>query len=166
MRTSLTRAGVTVAAAASLALGLSACGSDSADGGGSTPVTGEAVAVLEETSAGSQPPSGVDGDPTPTIDAGQGEDGGQGAVDAGQGDYVFGLDRDSIAQTVTETFASQNAASAWEGDTLVVTMDGDAEGPLAGWNECRAVTELVEEGDSVAFAFPNGRIECDEVLEP
>lgn len=142
MRTSLTRAGMITAAATSLVLGLAACasGSDAGDSG----VEGQegTLRVVEE-------PAG--GGPATTIDA-------------GEGDYVFGLGRDSIAETVTETFSSNNAEALWEGDTLVVTMDGDAEGAMAGFTECRVITELVEEGDSVAIVYPNGRVECSEVL--
>ena len=45
-------------------------------------------------------------------------------------------------------------------------MDGDAGATMAGWGECRAVTQLVGEGDTVSLAFPNGRLDCGEVLEP
>lgn len=142
MRTSLTRAGMITAAATGLVLGLAACssGSDAGDSAAGEPEG--TVRVVEE-------PAG--GGPATTIDA-------------GEGDYVFGLGRESIAETITETFSSNNAEAVWEGDTLVVTMDGDAEGAMAGFTECRVITEFVEEGDSVAIVYPNGRVECAEVL--
>ena len=142
MRTSLTRAGM-IAAAASLALGLAACGSGS-DENQTSADQDETVAVIEE----------APGDDSPPV-----------VIDAGEGDYTMGLGRESIAEAIAETYAGENATTAWEGDTLVVTMDGDAEAPMAGWGECRVVTQFVEEGDSVALVFPNGRLECSEVLE-
>lgn len=142
MRTSLTRAGLIAAATTSLAVGLTACSSgpddDSANAGQEGP-----VGVVEEVPGDGGPPT---------------------TIDAGEGDYSFGLGRDSIARAVAETFSSRNATAGWEGDTLVATMDGNTADPMAGWTECRAVTELVEEGDAVALVFPNGRLECADVL--
>lgn len=142
MRTSLTRAGLIAAAVTSLALGLTACSSgsdvDPAPAGQEGP-----VGVVEEVPGDGSPPT---------------------TIDAGEGDYVFGVGRDSIAEAVAETYSSENATAEWEGDTLVVTMDGNTEDPLAGWTECRVVTGLVEEGDAVALIFPNGRLECADVL--
>lgn len=142
MRISLTRAGLIAAATTTLVLGLGACGSgsDAADSAAGEPEG--TVRVVEEP---------ADGGPATTIDA-------------GEGDYVFGVGRDSIAEAITTTFASSNAEAVWEGDTLVVTMDGDAEGAMAGFTECRVITEFVEEGDSVAIVYPNGRVECSEIV--
>lgn len=149
MRPSMTRAGLIATAAAGLVLGLSACGSDSDGDPGSG--AGDSEAAGQEGVVGVVEEDPGDGSPRTTIDA-------------GEGDYAFGVGRDSIAEAVAQTYSSQNATAEWEGDTLVVTMDGDTEGPMAGWSECRVVTELVEEGDAVAFVFPSGRLECAEVL--
>lgn len=132
MRRSLTRGGIV--AAASLVLGLAACGAET-----ETPTRGQegAVEVVEESGSG-----------------------------GAEGDYAFGTNRDEIARAVSETYSTADATARWEGDTLVVSMDGDVDGALAGWTECRAVTQLVDEGDSVAIVYPNGRLECAEVLAP
>lgn len=137
------RAGFVVAAA-SLALGLTACasGSDAAD----------AVDAAPEA-AGS--PSAVPVDSTPGAASG---------VDAGQGDYVFGTGRDTIAQAVESAYATTGGQAAWEGDTLVLGVDGDATEAMAGFSQCRVVTELLNEGDAAAIEFPNGRVECADVL--
>lgn len=141
MRTSLTRVGLIAAAATSVALSLAAC--SSSDDAPTPDGYGDPVNVVEVVPGGGGPPS---------------------TIDAGEGDYVFGLGRDSIAETVADTFSSEHATAEWDGDTLVVTMDGNTEDPMAGWTECRVVTELVEPGDAVAFIFPNGRLECADVL--
>ena len=141
MRTSLTRAGLIVAAATSVVLGLTACSSADVDTGPDE--NGDPVNVVEVSPGNGGPPT---------------------TIDAGEGDYVFGLGRDSIVETVVDMFSSEHATAEWEGDTLVVTMDGNTEAPMAGWTECRVVTELVEPGDAVAFVFPNGRLECADVL--
>lgn len=138
MRTSLTRTGLIVAAATSLALGLAACSADSDPD--ATPARAT-EAVLEE-----QP-----GDTVTTI----------AATDA---DPAFDLERDTTVEVVEQTFATDNASAVWEMDTLVVTMDGDAESPTDGFTTCRVLREVVDEGDSVALVFPNGRLECTEVL--
>ena len=141
MRTSLTRAGL-IAAATGVALVLASCSSGPDDDPARTASDGTAR-VVEEVPGDGSPPT---------------------TINIGEGDYAFGVDRGSIAQAAAKTFAARHATADWEGDTLVVTMNGNTEDPDAGWTECRVVTNLVEEGDAVAFIFPNGRLECAEVL--
>lgn len=161
MRRSLTRGGIV--AAASLVLGLAACGAET-----ETPTRGQegAVEVVEESGSGESGGAGADagagGGETPAVPGAGGVESGGGA----EGDYAFGTNRDEIARAVSETYSTADATARWEGDTLVVSMDGDVDGALAGWTECRAVTQLVDEGDSVAIVYPNGRLECAEVLAP
>ncbi len=81
------------------------------------------------------------------------------------GDYAFGLDRDAIADTVAETFASSGGSAQWEGDALVLSIEGHADDSLTVHRTCRVLAELVAEGDQVVIAFPDGRVGCAEVLE-
>lgn len=143
MRTYLTRAGLIVAATTSLVVGLSACGGDSdADDPAAGGQEG-AVGVVEKRPGDGGPPT---------------------TIDAGQGGYRFGVDRESIASAIQTTYESDNAEVTWEGDTLVLAMDGDASAPSAGFQECRVITQMINDSDEAAIEYPNGRIECTELL--
>lgn len=135
MRARLVRAGA-VAWAGLLVTAGAACGS-----GGDAPDADPATEppVLEQTS-----PSGDSG--------------------GGDGDYAFGTDRDQIAEAVEGAFSTQNGTARWEGDTLVLSVDGDAGGPIAGFTECRVLDGLLQEGDAKVVEFPNGRVDCAETL--
>lgn len=80
------------------------------------------------------------------------------------GDYAYGLDRDAIAEAITETYASSGGQARWEDEALVLSMDGSTEDALTAHRTCRVVTELVNEGDEVVIEFPDGRVECADVL--
>lgn len=158
MRTSHARAGL-MAVAAVLALGTAACGPDS-----EPPDVGPADTTAgAETADGPRTGDGAAGKADRVAVEEQTGKPGR-TIDAGQGDYEFGLGRDSINETVESTYSSDNASVTWEGDTMVVAMDGDAESPLAAWTECRVITQFVLEGETVAIEYPNGRLECDEVM--
>lgn len=139
MRTVFSRAGL-IAASTTLALGLAACGSDS-----DAPDAGPGPVATPATEQQGESGSGADS-----------------TIDAGEGDYTFGLRRDSIAETMETTFSAKNAEAAWEGDTLVLTLDGDASEDGAGDMPCRVIKEMTNEGDSGAVVFPNGRIDCED----
>lgn len=172
MRTSLTRAGL-VAAVAVLAMGMAACSSDSGPQDMGPADTAAGAATAGGPRADSDMDDGADSD----TDDGAGVEPGAPVVveeqpgepprtiDAGEGDYEFGLGRDSISETIETTYEDENASVEWEGDTMVVTMDGDADAPMAAWTECRVISSFVLEGDSVAIEFPNGRLECAEVMD-
>lgn len=106
---------------------------------------------------------------TPQEDA-QGSGGGADAAQApagggdGDGEYAFGTDREQIAYSIEEAFSSKNAKARWEGDTLVLALDGDADKAIAGFTECRVLAELLTDDDVSAVEFPNGRVECADVL--
>lgn len=80
------------------------------------------------------------------------------------GSYAFGTDRDQLAEAVERAFSTQNGTAWWEGDTLVLSVDGDAGGPIAGFTECRVLDGLLQKGDAKAVEFPNGRVDCAEAL--
>lgn len=65
---------------------------------------------------------------------------------------------------VEGTYSARNAKARWQGDTLHVRMDAKANTPIPGWQECRVLTQLVEEADSVVVEFADGALDCDEVL--
>lgn len=84
----------------------------------------------------------------------------------GDGDYAFGSDRDQIAFAIEKAFSTKNATAAWEGETLVLSLDGDADEMMAGFTECRVLADLLTDDDLSAVVFPNGRVECADVLAP
>lgn len=77
--------------------------------------------------------------------------------------YAFGVNRDQLAEAVGKAF--KNASAAWHGDTLVLSVDGDVTSNMAGFAECRVLAELLKEGDLSEVEFPNGRVDCAEVLD-
>lgn len=80
------------------------------------------------------------------------------------GDYAFGTDRDQIAEAVERAFSTQSGTARWEGDTLVLSLDGEVQGPSAGFTECRVLDGLLQEGDGKVVEFADGRVDCAEVL--
>lgn len=83
----------------------------------------------------------------------------------GDGDYAFGTDRDQIATAIEAGFKSENGKARWEGDTLVLSVDGDADKPMAGHTQCSVLSHLLNEGDLSRIEFSNGSVECADVLE-
>lgn len=92
------------------------------------------------------------------------ESGDTGTTDAGQGDYAFGTNRDQITEAIVTTYSSSNAKGRWDGNTFILSIEGDAEGVLAGFSECRVVAEMLQEDDSVIIEYPNGQVDCTELL--
>ena len=82
----------------------------------------------------------------------------------GSGEYAFGVDRDEIATSIEAAFANKNGDARWEGDTLVLRLDGDAATPMAGFTECRVLLELLLEDDVSVIEYPNGQVACADVL--
>ena len=80
------------------------------------------------------------------------------------GGYAFDTDREEIAYAVGKAFSNRNGTAEWEKNTLVLTVDGDAEDTLAGLSECTVLDSFIKEGDKSAVEFPNGRLSCEEVL--
>lgn len=79
-------------------------------------------------------------------------------------EYAFGTDQDQIAQAIEEAFASQNGKTRWDGDTLVLSLEGDASGPIAGFTECRVLAELLKAEDKSVIEFSDGQVDCADVL--
>lgn len=164
MRTSLTRAGL-VAAGAVLVMGAAACSSNSGPQDMGPADTAAGAATAGGPRADSDTDDGADVEPGAPVVVEEQPGEPPRTIDAGEGDYEFGLGRDSISETIETTYEDENASVEWEGDTMVVTMDGDADTPMAAWSECRVISSFVLEGDSVAIEFPNGRLECAEVMD-
>jgi hypothetical protein len=82
----------------------------------------------------------------------------------GGGDYAFGTDRDQIAASISAAFSSKNGEARWDGDTLVLRIDGDATATIAGVTECHVLKELLNEGDGSVVEYPNGTLACADVL--
>lgn len=82
----------------------------------------------------------------------------------GDGDYAFGADRDQIATAIEAPFANRGGTARWEGDTLVLTLDDDGGGPIPGFTECRVLMDLLNEDDLSVIEFPDGRVDCAELL--
>ena len=80
------------------------------------------------------------------------------------GDNAVDVDRDTMVKAITAAFASDGGSARWDGDTLVLSVDGDADDPMAGFTQCRVLSELLAADDASAVEFPNGRIDCDDVL--
>lgn len=83
----------------------------------------------------------------------------------GDGEYVFGLERDKMVEVVESTYGARNAKARWEDDRLVVAMEGDALEDDAGFTDCRVLTQLLNDGDLVTMEYPNGDIDCELALE-
>jgi|SRR5690606_18917135 len=99
-------------------------------------------------------------DPQPAPDAAAPD-----AVEApGDGEYAFGTDRDQIAASISAAFSSKNGEARWDGDTLVLRIDGDATATIAGVTECLVLQELLNEGDGSVIEYPNGTLACADVL--
>lgn len=136
MKLSFAKTATAVATAALLSFTLVGCGSDT-------------------------PPSNDTGSGTPnTATPGAGT-----SESSGEGDYAFGTGRDDIATAIEAPYSSRNASATWEGDRLVVSMDGDINDTMAGFSECRVVTGLLLETDKASIKFPNGTAACEEVLD-
>ncbi|GEM_PF-6920316 len=81
--------------------------------------------------------------------------------DEGNGEYAFGTDRDQIAYSIEQAFSSDNGKAHWEGDRLILSVDGDATATMAGFTQCRVLAQLLLETDSYSVSFPNGQIACE-----
>lgn len=82
----------------------------------------------------------------------------------GDGKYAFGTDRDQIAAAIEGGFKSSNGKARWEGDTLVLAVDGSINSMMPGYTECRVLSELLEPEDLSEIEYPDGRIACVDAL--
>lgn len=137
----------TLAAVLLLAIGAGGCAADEAP-------LDEPGVVVEES-----PRTGTDASVEPGADAEPTE-----PAEEGDGDYVFGLERDNMVEVIETTYEKRNAKARWEGDVFVVALEGDAEEDMAGFSDCRVLTQLLNEGDEVTIEYPNGNIECSDAL--
>ena len=72
--------------------------------------------------------------------------------------------RANLVIAVEGTYSARHAKARWQGDTLHVRMDGKTNPIIPGWQECRVLTQLVKEGDSVVVEFADGALDCAQVL--
>lgn len=84
-------------------------------------------------------------------------------ADGGE-EYAFGADRGVLATAVEAAFKTRNGSARWEGDTLVLAVDGDASATMAGFAECRVLMHVLLEDDVSVIEFPNGQVACADVL--
>ena len=82
----------------------------------------------------------------------------------GDGDYAFGTERDDIATAVEAAFSTKNATARWDGDRLVLALDGDIDALMPGFKECRVLSHILLETDVASIEFPNGSVTCEEAL--
>lgn len=107
---------------------------------------------------------GTGSDSEPNRNAGQDADSQDVSSDNQGSDNAYGSTRDEIAFAVSKAFENDNGKATWEGDTLVLALDGDAEAMMAGFTQCRVLNEILGEDDASVVAFPNGRVDCADVL--
>lgn len=126
--------------------------SSSAAKGEESPAAGESNIVVEEAGTGEDVPESESAETdAATTTAG------------GEGDYAFGAKREQIATVFERTYSRKNAQVRWEGDTFILTMDGDANGAQAEY-DCVAVVAMLLEGDVSIIEYPNGTVECAAIL--
>lgn len=135
-----------LAAASIVLLGAAACSSDEDPADNEGGDVGSAVDANADDAA--------DGEAAADIDSGDG------ATQGLDGDYSFGLGKESMPGVFETTFSSDNAKARWDGDTMIIEMDGDVESTTAHIN-CSAVSSFLLEGDTLEFRYPNGVFECD-----
>lgn len=110
-----------------------------------------------------KPDAAAETTPKPQDDKDADESKGNDAESSDSG-YAFGVNRDQLASAIETAFSSQNGKARWEGDTLILKVDGDAEGTMAGYTQCSTLSHLVNEDDLTKIEFPNGTIDCAEAL--
>lgn len=135
-----------LAATTIVLLGAAACSSDEEPADNEGGDVDSAVDVNADNAAGD--------------DAAADADSGGGATPGLDGDYSFGLGKESMPGVFESTFSSDNAKARWDGDTMIIELEGDAESTKAVIN-CSAVSSFLLEGDSLEFHYPNGVVECD-----
>ena len=66
---------------------------------------------------------------------------------------------------IEAAFRDRNAIARWEGTVMHVKMTGDATTSMPGFRECRVLIQLLKEGQAAVVEFPNGTLQCTEVLK-
>lgn len=82
------------------------------------------------------------------------------------------LDRETVAEAIQDqmlvaiekTYASRNARVRLDGTVVHVSIDGDAEGAMAGFSDCRVLSQAVRDTQTVVLEYPNGTVDCVELL--
>lgn len=133
-----------VAAATIVLLGAAACSSDEEPADNEGGDVDSAVDIDADNAADDDAAADPDSGAVPTLD----------------GDYEFGLGKEAMPGVFESTFSSDNAKARWDGDTMIIELDGDVESTTAYIN-CSAVSSFLLEGDSLEFHYPNGVFECD-----
>ena len=87
-----------------------------------------------------------------------------GSFDASNPAHVDEAIMAQIIPGIEAGFSDRNATGRWEGTVMHVKMSGDATTEMAGFSECRVLIHLLKEGQTAVVEFPNGAIQCSEVL--
>lgn len=72
--------------------------------------------------------------------------------------------RAQLLPGIEAAYASRKAKAWLDGGVVHVRMEGDVSANRAGWSECRMVTQLISKDQRVIIEFPNGAIDCAELL--
>ena len=88
-----------------------------------------------------------------------------GAFDASNPGQVDEAIMAQIIPGIEAGFSDRNATGRWEGTVMHVKMTGDATTTMAGFTECRVLVHLLKEGQTAVVEFPNGSVQCAEVLK-
>ena len=137
-------AGVTLLGAA-LSVGLSACAAESPDA-----ASAEAESAVEEAESLSE------AEATPSEGGADGAD--NGADDNGR---AFDSEDDAVITAIEAALSGKNPDARWEGDRLVVHLDGSAEDPTA-WLGCTAALALIAADEAASFVFSDGELKCED----
>lgn len=132
------RAAATALVAASLALTLAGCGDNEDTPSDETPAPAatEAAPAPEATE-----PADGEAAPEPTDDA------------------RFGTTLEQAGEAVVEALADAESFEV-DGTTLTVTIGGDTSVGFDGSIDCLSVGGLVNEGETIVLAYPDGSTEC------
>ena len=87
-----------------------------------------------------------------------------GSFDASNREHVDEAIMAQIIPGIEAGFSDRNATGRWEGTVMHVKMSGDATTETAGFSECRVLVQLLKEGQTAVVEFPNGALQCSEVL--
>lgn len=71
-------------------------------------------------------------------------------------------DIEQIREAVEAAFSTKNGSARWEGETMVLSIDGDAEESMAGFTPCRVLVQLLPAEHPSVIQFPNGRVDCGQ----
>ena len=78
----------------------------------------------------------------------------------GSGDDATTSNRPGVIMLAESAFAGFNGAAHWDGDTLVMALDGDVNAEEDAALACGILDAWLEDGESARLEFPNGTLDC------